>query len=80
MKRPSGRGGRHGGGHGGRHEVEKVADKGHTKKKKRGMQADKKSNLGWLIGPKLFRPQAYPICVSSKLCGHFRSKKSQNVH
>ena len=22
----------------------------------------------WLIGPKLFRPEAYPICVSSRLC------------
>ena len=22
----------------------------------------------WLIGPKLFRPEAYPTCVSSKLC------------
>ena len=23
---------------------------------------------GWLIGPKLFRPKAYPACASSKLC------------
>ena len=23
---------------------------------------------GWLIGPKLFRPEAYPTCVSSQLC------------
>ena len=23
---------------------------------------------GWLIGPKLFRPEAYPACASSKLC------------
>ena len=23
---------------------------------------------GWLIGPKLFRPEAYLTCVSSKLC------------
>ena len=22
----------------------------------------------WLIGPKLFRPETYPTCVSSKLC------------
>ena len=22
----------------------------------------------WLIGPKLFRTEAYPTCVSSKLC------------
>ena len=22
----------------------------------------------WLIGPKLFRPKAYPACASSKLC------------
>ena len=22
----------------------------------------------WLIGPKLFRPEAYPTCLSSKLC------------
>ena len=34
-----------------------------------------KSNLvrelvkgGWLIGPKLFRPEAYPACASPKLC------------
>ena len=24
---------------------------------------------GWKIGPKIFRPEAYPIFVSSKLCG-----------
>ena len=23
---------------------------------------------GWLIGPKLFWPEAYPACASSKLC------------
>ena len=23
---------------------------------------------GWLIGPKLFRLEAYPACASSKLC------------
>ena len=23
---------------------------------------------GWLIGYKLFRPEAYPACASSKLC------------
>ena len=23
---------------------------------------------GWLIGPKLFRLKAYPICVSFKIC------------
>ena len=23
---------------------------------------------GWLIGPKLFRPEAYPVCASSRLC------------
>ena len=23
---------------------------------------------GWLIGPKLFRPEAYLVCTSSKLC------------
>ena len=23
---------------------------------------------GWLIGPKLFRPEAYPTCASFKLC------------
>ena len=22
----------------------------------------------WLIGPKLFRPEAYPTCLSSMLC------------
>ena len=28
---------------------------------------------GWLIGPKLFRPEAYPACASSKLCEFIHS-------
>ena len=50
-------------------EVDKVAD----------MVADSDINMeiqfgervghgGWLIGPKLFRPEAYPTCASFKLC------------
>ena len=49
-------------------EVDKVAD----------MVADININIeiqfgervghgGWFIGPKLFRPEAYPACASSKL-------------
>ena len=39
------------------------------KKKKRGTQfGEKVGHRGWLIGPKLFRPEPYPTCVSSKLC------------
>ena len=26
---------------------------------------------GWLIGPKLLRPEAYPACAFSKLCEFF---------
>ena len=29
---------------------------------------------GWLIGPKLFRPEAYLTCVSSKLCAFMKIK------
>ena len=28
---------------------------------------DRVGHGGWLIGPKLFRPENYPTCVSSKL-------------
>ena len=28
---------------------------------------------GWLIGPKLFRLEAYPACASSKLCEFIHS-------
>ena len=39
------------------------------KKKKRGTQfGERVGHRGWLIGPKLFRPEPYPTCVSSKLC------------
>ena len=57
-----------------------VAKKGTQfgKKKKKGTQFGKKKRKGtqfgervghggWLIGPKLFLPEAYPTCVSSKL-------------
>ena len=28
---------------------------------------------GWLIGPKLFQPEANPACASSRLCEFFKS-------
>ena len=33
---------------------------------------------GWLIGPKLFRPEAYPACSSSKLCEFISSVRSSS--
>ena len=47
-----------------------VADK---KREKADMELDMVADMVagygcWLIGPKLFRPEAYPACVSSKLC------------
>ena len=58
-------------------EVDKVADmvadKLASKKREKAdmeldMVADMVAGYGcWLIGPKLFRPEAYPTCVSSKL-------------
>ena len=46
-----------------------VADK---KREKADMELDMVADMVagygcWLIGPKLFRPEAYPTCVSSKL-------------
>ena len=35
---------------------------------------EKVGHMGWLIEPKLFRPEAYPTCVSSKLCEFVFSK------
>ena len=59
-------------------EVDKVADmfadivakKGtYFGKKKKGTQfGERVGHRGWLIGPKFFRPKAYPTCMSSKLC------------
>ena len=47
-----------------------VADK---KREKADMELDMVADMVagygcWLIGPKLFRPEAYPTCVSSQLC------------
>ena len=44
-------------------ELDMVADKDVDK------VADMVAGHGcWSIGPKLFRPEAYPTCLSSKLC------------
>ena len=41
----------------------------HAKKKKeKGYPIWWESHRGWLIAHKLFEPEAYPTCVSSKLC------------
>ena len=51
-----------------------VAEKGRYSitqfgKKKKGTQfGERVGHGGWLIRPKLFRPEAYPACASSKLC------------
>ena len=34
---------------------------------------------GWLFGPKLFRPEAYPTCVSSKLCKFICDQLIKNI-
>ena len=40
-----------------------------ARRRKNGTQfGERVGHEGWLIGPKLFRPKAYPTCVSSKLC------------
>ena len=45
-------------------EVDKVADMAAE-----GTQfGERVGHGGWLIGPKLFRPEAYLTCVSFKLC------------
>ena len=45
-------------------EVDKVADMAAE-----GTQfGERVGHGGWLIGPKLFRPEAYLACVSSKHC------------
>ena len=42
---------------------------------------EKVDHGGWLIGPKLFRPEPYPACVSSKLCEFILTNSSlENVH
>ena len=46
----------------------KEEEKGHDISQQK-IQFGKRVGRGsWLIGPKLFRPDAYPTCVSSKLC------------
>ena len=38
------------------------------RRRRKGTQFGERVGHGdWLIGPKLFRPEAYPTCVSSKL-------------
>ena len=54
--------------------ADEVAKMGADKKILADMEVAKLANMvaghgGWLIGPKLFRPEPYPpTCVSSKLC------------
>ena len=67
-------------------EVDKVADMASDKKMTDmllHMVADKEVDKvddmvaghgRWLIGPKLFRPEAYHTCMSSKLCEFIRKQ------
>ena len=55
-------------------EVDKVADK----VAKYPQFVERVGHGGWLIGPKLFRPEAYPTCVSSKLCEFIMNFLSDN--
>ena len=39
------------------------------RRRRNGTQfGERVGHRGWLIGPKFFRPKAYPTCMSSKLC------------
>ena len=46
---------------------EKEEKKGHAISRQKVQFGEIVGHGGWLIGPKLFRPEAYLICVSSKL-------------
>ena len=47
-------------------EVDKVTDMVADKRKKEEKNGGRVGHKGWLIGPKLFQPEAYPDCASSK--------------
>ena len=50
------------------------------RKRRKGTQFGERVGHGdWLIGPKLFRPEAYPTCVSSKLCEFILFGNENNI-
>ena len=56
-------GGRHGGQHGGRQKKLRVPNL--ARRRKKGTHfGERVGHGGWLIGPKISRPKAYPTCVS----------------